>query len=101
LDPRSFKVYPIAAPLPGSFTGPKIGLLDRLHDKLHRFQAALIVCKLDRWMLGDLGQRRALNNNKIFGSHTQVNVESYWSPVAHSLNKSQIEAVAAYVSTLK
>jgi hypothetical protein len=30
-------------------------------------------------MLGDLGQRRALNNNKIFGFHTQVNVDSYYA----------------------
>jgi hypothetical protein len=54
----------------GPFSGPEIGLLDRLHDTLHRFQPALIARKPNRWMLGDLGQRGALGDNEIFPLHS-------------------------------
>jgi hypothetical protein len=61
---------------------------------LHRFQPALIVCKLDRWMLGDLGQHRALNDNKIFGLHAQVNAEPNWL----CLDRDQMRSASGYVA---
>jgi cytochrome c553 len=45
---------------------------------------------------------KLLNWGKERGQNPKIpDTSAIMSPVAHSLNKSQIEAVAAYVSTLK
>src|SRR5262249_15290754 len=67
----------------GTFTGPEIGLLDRLHDGLHRFQPTLIVCKPNRWMRGNLCQRRASNDNKVLGFHASVNAPAIMATRHH------------------
>jgi hypothetical protein len=53
------------------FSGLEICLLDRLHDKLHRLQPALIICKPNGGMPGGFGQCGTFNDNKILGLHTQ------------------------------
>ena len=50
----------------GAFTSAEIDLFDRLQDRLSRIQPALVVRKPDRWMLGDFGQLRPPNDQKIF-----------------------------------
>jgi hypothetical protein len=46
--------------------------------------------------------RTSVNWGKERGQNPKIpDTSAIMSPVAHSLNKSQIEAVAAYVSTLK
>ena len=61
------------------------GLIPRLAGQLYPY----VIDKLVNW-----GKERG-QNPKI------PDTSAIMSPVAHSLNKSQIEAVAAYVSTLK
>jgi cytochrome c553 len=65
--------------------GAGAGLFPRLAGQLYPY----VVDKLVNW-----GKERG-QNPKI------PDTSAILSPVAHSLNKSQIEAVAAYVSTLK
>jgi cytochrome c553 len=65
--------------------GAGAGLIPRLAGQLYPY----VIDKLVNW-----GKERG-QNPKI------PDTSAIMSPVAHSLNKSQIEAVAAYVSTLK
>ena len=65
--------------------GAGAGIIPRLAGQLYPY----VIDKLVNW-----GKERG-QNPKI------PDTSAIMSPVAHSLNKSQIEAVAAYVSTLK